>query len=97
MYFDTEVLKPKERFKRYNRVFMRKWYHLSWKAHTLRPRRGWAPLDDLRLWVPAGNPVLIDLDLPLTTLIGNAERRRNILTSTHGYRNNKTKSLRDYA
>jgi hypothetical protein len=40
MYFDTEVLKPKERFKRYNIVFMWKRYHLSHKARTLRPRTG---------------------------------------------------------
>jgi hypothetical protein len=96
MYFDIEVLKPKERFKRYNKVFMRKRYHLSHKAHTLHPRRGWAPSDDLRLRVPVGNPALIGLDLSLTTLVSVSGRRRNILTWIHVYKNNKIKSLSDY-
>jgi hypothetical protein len=43
--------------------------------------------------VPVGNPSLIGLDLPLTTLIGVAKRRRNILTCTYAYENNKSKSL----
>jgi hypothetical protein len=43
--------------------------------------------------VPVGNPSLIGLDLPLTTLIGVAKRRRNILTCTYAYENNESKSL----
>jgi hypothetical protein len=76
---------------------MRKQYHLSRKAHTIRPRRGWAPLDDLRIWVSVGNLALIGLDLPLTTLVDVTRWRRNILTCTHAYKNNKSKSLSDYA
>jgi hypothetical protein len=76
-------LKPKEWFKGYNRVFMRKRYHLSHKAHTLHPRRGWAPSNNLRLWVPVGNPARIGLDLPLTTLVNVTRRRRNIITCIH--------------
>jgi hypothetical protein len=56
--------------------------HLSRQAHTLHPRREWAPTDDLHLWVPVGNPALIGLDLPLTTLFSVARRRKNILTCT---------------
>jgi hypothetical protein len=40
-----------------------------------------APSDDLRLQVPAGNPALISLDLPLAAII-SIVRRRNILTCT---------------
>jgi hypothetical protein len=43
--------------------------------------------------VPVGNPSLIGLDLPLTTLISVAKRRRNILTCTYAYENNESKSL----
>jgi hypothetical protein len=42
-----------------------------------------------------GNPNLIGLDLPLTTLVSVAGRR-NILTYTHAYKNNKSKGLNDY-
>jgi hypothetical protein len=71
--------------------------HLSRQAHALRPRRVWVFSDDLHLQFPIGNPVLIGLDLPLTTLISVAERRRKILTHTQINRNNKSKSLSDYA
>jgi hypothetical protein len=54
-------------------------------------------LDDLRLQVPVENPALIGLDFPLTTLVGVVRRRRNILTCTHTYKNNKSKRLSDYA
>jgi hypothetical protein len=74
-------LKPKERFKRYNRVFTEA-IHLSYHAHTLHPKRERASSDDLHLRVPVGNPPLIGMDLPLITLIGVAERRSNILTCT---------------
>jgi hypothetical protein len=47
--------------------------------------------------MPVGNSALFDLDLPLTTLFGIVGRRRNILTCTHTYKNNKSKSLSDYA
>jgi hypothetical protein len=47
--------------------------------------------------VPVGNPTLINLDFPLTALIGVAERRRKILTCTQINKNNKNKSLSDYA
>jgi hypothetical protein len=36
--------------------------------------------DDLHLRVLVGNPALIGLDLPLSTLISVAGRRRKILT-----------------
>jgi hypothetical protein len=39
-------------------------------------------MDDLHLRVPVENPTLIGLDLPLTTLVGVAGRRRKILTCT---------------
>ena len=55
---------------------------LSRQAHALRPRREWAPSDDLHLRVPVGNPALLGLDLPLTALVGVAGRRRKILTCT---------------
>jgi hypothetical protein len=68
MYLDTEVLKPKECFKRYNRVIIWKQYLLSRKAYTLRPRSEWAPSDDLCLRVPVGNPTLIHRDPMLRIL-----------------------------
>jgi hypothetical protein len=70
--------------------------NLSRQAHTLRPRRERAPLDDLRLQVPVENPALIGLDLPLTALIGITERRWNILTCTQT-RVQKVQSLSDDA
>jgi hypothetical protein len=70
---------------------------LSRRAHTLHPRRVSAYSDDLCLWVPVGNPALISLDLPLTALIGIVGRRRKILTCTRINKNNKSKSLSDYA
>jgi hypothetical protein len=48
------------------------------------------------LRVPVGNPALIGLDIPLTTLDGVAGRRK-ILTCTQINKNNKRKSLSDYA
>jgi hypothetical protein len=39
-------------------------------------------LDDLHLRVLVGNPALVGLDLPLTALVGIAERKRKILTYT---------------
>jgi hypothetical protein len=47
--------------------------------------------------VPVGNVALIDLDLPLIALIGAAERRGKIVTYTQTNKNNKSKSLSDYA
>jgi hypothetical protein len=79
-----------------NQSFCGKIY-LSRQTHTLRPRREWASLDDLHLRVPVGNPTLIGLDLPLPSLIGVTERRRKILTCTQINKNNKRKSLSDYA
>jgi hypothetical protein len=87
-------LKQKECFRRYDRVFKRKRYHLSRKSHTLHSRRGWAPSDDLRLWVLVGNPALINLDLPLTTLVGIARRKRNILTYTHAYKKQQKQKIK---
>jgi hypothetical protein len=49
------------------------------------------------MWVPVGNPTLIGLDLPLPALVGIARRRREILTCTQINKNNKSKSLSDYA
>jgi hypothetical protein len=54
-------------------------------------------LDDLHLRVSVGNPALIGLDLPLTALVGVVGRRRKILTCTQINKNNKSKSLSDYA
>jgi hypothetical protein len=54
------------------------------------------PSDDLHLRVPVENPALINLDLPLPSLIGVIERRK-ILTCTQINKNNKSKSLSDYA
>jgi hypothetical protein len=57
--------------------------NLSCQAHTLCPRREWAPLNDLRLRVQVGNLTLIDLDLPLIALISiTGKRRKKILTCT---------------
>jgi hypothetical protein len=47
--------------------------------------------------VPVGNLDLISLDIPLLALVGVAGRRRKILTCTQINKNNKTKSLSDYA
>jgi hypothetical protein len=54
-------------------------------------------LDDLHLRVPVGNPALIGLDLPQPSLVSVARRRRKILTCTQINKNNKSKSLSDYA
>jgi hypothetical protein len=54
-------------------------------------------LNDLHLRVPIGDPALIGLGLPLPTLVVFAERRRKILTYTQINKNNKSKSLSDYA
>jgi hypothetical protein len=70
---------------------------VSHDRHTLHPRREWASSDDLHLRIPVGNPALIGLDLPLPALIGVAEIRRKILTCTQIDKNNKSKSLSDYA
>jgi hypothetical protein len=53
--------------------------------------------EDLHLRVPVGNPALIGLDLPLPTLVDVIGRRRKILTCTQINKNNKSKSLSDYA
>jgi hypothetical protein len=70
--------------------------HLSRQTHILCPRREWAYSDDLHLWVLVGNSALIDLDLPLTALVSVAGRRK-ILICTQINKNNKSKSLSDYA
>jgi hypothetical protein len=56
-----------------------------------------ASSDELHLLVLVGNPTLISLDLPLPSLIGVTGRRRKILTCTQISKNNKSKSLSDYA
>jgi hypothetical protein len=71
--------------------------YLSWQAHTLHPIREWVSSDDLHLWVPVGNSIFIGLDLPLIALIDVVERRRKISTCTQINKNNKSKSLSDYA
>jgi hypothetical protein len=71
--------------------------HLSRQAHTLHPRREWASSDDLHPRVPVENTALISLDLPLAALVGVAGRRRKILTCIQINKNNKSKSLSDYA
>jgi hypothetical protein len=55
---------------------------ISHDGHTLFVLEEWASSDDLHMQVPVGNLALIGLDLPLTALIGVAERRRKILTYT---------------
>jgi hypothetical protein len=87
-------MKPKRCFKD-NQNFCGS-VHLSRQAHTLYPRREWASSDNLHMWVPVGNPILIGLDLPLTALVGVAGRRRKILTYTRINKNNMSKSLSDY-
>jgi hypothetical protein len=48
--------------------------------------------------VPLGNLALINLDFSQTALIGIVVgRRRNIITCTQINKNNKSKSLSDYA
>jgi hypothetical protein len=96
MYYSLQKMKPKRCFKD-NQSFCGS-VRLSRQAHTLRPRREWASSDDLHLRVPIGNPTLIGLDLPLTALIDVARRKmRKILTCTQINKNNKSKSLSDYA
>jgi hypothetical protein len=80
MYYSLQKMKPKRCFKD-NQSFCGS-VHLLRYAHTLHPRRVWAPLDDLHLQVPVGNPALIGLDLLLTAVIDVAGRRRKILTYT---------------
>jgi hypothetical protein len=70
---------------------------ISHDRHTLRPKRVWASSDDLQLRVLVRNPALIGLNLPLTTLIGIVGRSRKIITYTQTNKNNKSKSLSDYA
>jgi hypothetical protein len=95
MYYDTKVWSQKSASKDRTKFWWKRFS--SRQAHALRPRMEWAPSEDLSLWVLVGNSALISLDLPLTTLVGVTGRRRNILTCTHAYRNNKSKSLSDYA
>jgi hypothetical protein len=71
--------------------------NLSRQAHTLCPRRECASSDDLHLRVSVGNSAHISLDLPLTVIIDLIGRRRKILTYTQIHKNNKSKSLSDYA
>ena len=95
MYYDTEVWSQKSASKDRTEFCGSDFSHVK---HTpFRPRREWASSDELRLRVPVGNPTLIGLDLPLTALVGIAGRRRNILTYTQPDKNNKSKSLSDYA
>jgi hypothetical protein len=49
------------------------------------------------LRVLEGNPALIDLDLPLPSLVSIVRRRKKILTYTQINKNNKSQSLSDYA
>jgi hypothetical protein len=60
-------------------------------------RKQFHPTDDLRLRVPVGYTTLISLDLPLTTLVGIAGRRRNILTWTQIVQKQQEERLSDYA
>jgi hypothetical protein len=68
---------------------------LSRQTHTLRTRREWTSSNDLHLRAPVGNTTLISLDLLLTVSI--ARRRRKIPTCTQINKNNKIKSLSNYA
>jgi hypothetical protein len=70
---------------------------VSHGRHTLRPRSEWASSDDLHLRISVGNPSLTSLDLPLIALVSVTGRRRKILTCTQIMKNNKSKSLSDYA
>jgi hypothetical protein len=67
---------------------------LSRQIHTLRLRGEWSSSNDLYLWV--GKLTLIDLNLSLTAPVDVTERRK-ILTYTQINKNNKSKSLSDYA
>jgi hypothetical protein len=69
---------------------------ISHDRHTLFTLEEWASSNDPHLRVPVGNPALIGLDLPLTALVGVVGRRK-ILTCTQINKNNKSKSLSDYA
>jgi hypothetical protein len=55
---------------------------VSHDRHTLFALEESASSDDLHLRVPVGNPGLLDLDLPLTALVGVVGRMRKILTCT---------------
>jgi hypothetical protein len=70
---------------------------VSHDKHTLFALEESGPPRTTYTWVPVGNPALIGLDLPLTTLISIAKRRRKILTCIQINKNNKSKSLSDYA
>jgi hypothetical protein len=50
-------------------------------------------IDALRLRVPVQSPTLIGLDLPLTALIGIAEKRKQILTCTQATTRKKLERL----
>jgi hypothetical protein len=95
MYYSLQKMKPKKCFKDNQSICVS--VRFSLQAHALRRRRVWASSDDLHLRLPVRNPSLISLDLPLTALIGVAGRRRKILTCTQLNKNNKSKSLSDYA
>jgi hypothetical protein len=95
MYYSLQKMKPKRCFK-YNNGFCGS-VRLSRQAHTLHTRRVRASSNDLHLWVPVGNAALIGLDLPLTAIIDATERVRKILICTQINKNNKNKSLSDYA
>jgi hypothetical protein len=69
---------------------------VSHDRHTLFAVEEWTSSDDLHLQVPVGNPALNGLDLPLIALVGVTGRRK-ILTCTQINKNNKSKSLSDYA
>jgi hypothetical protein len=51
-------------------------------------------IDALSLRIPVGSPTLIGLDFPLTTLIGIAGKRKQILTCTQEITGAKIEQLR---
>jgi hypothetical protein len=46
------------------------------------PKKRMASIGTIRLRIPVQSPTLIGLDFPLTTLIGIADKRKQLLTCT---------------
>jgi hypothetical protein len=73
-------LKRKRRFKRYLRVCGSDFSHVHYILFTLEENVIYSALS---LRIPVRCPTLIGLYLPLTTLIGIDEKRKQLLTCTH--------------
>jgi hypothetical protein len=91
MFYDLQKMKLIRCFNKYIRAFAEV---MSLMISTpLHPRREWASSVNLHLRVPVGNPALINLNLPLTALIGVTKRKRKILTCTQMKQNHKKQKL----